>query len=90
MIVTADVGNFPAVIDQKLSMAIGFIGPCGLVTPHTHPRATEINYAINGTMQVGMLTENGARFVSNTVMPGEAVVFLQGSIHYEMNMGCGE
>jgi len=87
-IVTASAGNFPAVVGQHLSMAVGFIGPCGLVTPHTHPRATEFNYAINGTMTVGMLAENGARFVSNTVSPGQAVVFPQGSIHFEMNTGC--
>ncbi|THH27394.1 hypothetical protein EUX98_g6797 [Antrodiella citrinella] len=88
VVVTASAGNFPAVVGQHLSMAVGFLGPCGLVTPHTHPRATEFNYAINGSMTVGMLTENGARFVSNTVNAGEAVIFPEGSIHFEMNLGC--
>ncbi len=71
-------------------MAVGFLGPCGYVTPHTHPRATEIAYAVNGTMQVGFLQENGARFVFNEIGPGQATIFPKGSIHFEMNNGCGE
>ena len=42
--------------------------PCGMNVPHTHPRATEILYAANGT-------ENGARLVLNTLGPGQATVF---------------
>jgi oxalate decarboxylase/phosphoglucose isomerase-like protein (cupin superfamily) len=70
--------------------ALGYLEPCGLNTPHTHPRATEINIAINGTLRTGMLAENGARFVFNDVPPGSVTVFPQGAIHFEMNLGCGE
>ena len=59
-------------------------------TPHTHPRATEINIAINGTLRTGMLAENGARFVFNNVPAGSATVFPRGAIHFEMNLECGE
>ena len=58
--------------------------------PHTHPRATEINVAINGTLRTGMLAENGARFVFNNVPAGSATVFPQGAIHFEMNTECRE
>lgn len=58
--------------------------------PHTHPRATEINIAINGTLRTGMLAENGARFVFNDVPAGAATVFPKGAIHFEMNLECGE
>lgn len=46
-------------------------------TPHTHPRATEMLYLVNGTIEAGMLTENGARFVYNTITAGSAAVFLK-------------
>jgi len=88
VVVTAAAANFPALTGEAISMAVAFIGPCGLVTPHTHPRATEISYVLNGTMEVGFIQENGARFVTNTVGPGEAAVFPKGSIHYEQNLGC--
>lgn len=72
-----------------MSMTIGFLGPCGYNTPHTHPRATEFNFAVNGTLQAGILTENGARFVFNEVNPGSAAIFPNGAIHFEMNNECG-
>lgn len=46
-------------------------------TPHTHPRATEMLYLVNGTLETGMLDENGARFVYNTINAGSAAVFLK-------------
>ena len=57
-------------------------------TPHTHPRATEMLYLVNGTITSGMIAENGARFVFNTLEAGMAQVFLQGSIHYQQNELC--
>lgn len=72
-----------------MGMTIGFLGPCGYNTPHTHPRATEFNFAVNGTLQTGFLAENGARFVFNEVPPGSAAIFPKGAIHFEMNNGCG-
>jgi oxalate decarboxylase/phosphoglucose isomerase-like protein (cupin superfamily) len=58
-------------------------------TPHTHPRATEFLYVVNGTgLSVGFIEENGARFVSNTVLPGEGTLFPKGSIHFQQNLGC--
>ena len=50
--------------------------PCGLNTPHTHPRATEFLFVISGTaLEVGFIEENGARYVNNTVFPGQAALF---------------
>lgn len=72
-----------------MAMTIGYLGPCGYNTPHTHPRATEFNFAVNGTLQAGLLTENGARFIFNEVKPGSAAIFPKGAIHFEMNTECG-
>lgn len=86
--VAANRDTFPAVVGNGVSMTVGFLGPCGLNTPHTHPRATEFNIAINGTLEAGMLEENGARFIMNTLNPGQATLFPRGAIHFEQNLGC--
>ena len=57
-------------------------------TPHTHPRATEIIYLVNGEIEAGFIEENGARFVHNVVTKGQGTLFPQGSIHYQINTGC--
>ncbi|KAJ7167009.1 RmlC-like cupin domain-containing protein [Mycena filopes] len=86
--VTATSGTFPAVIGNGVAMTVGFLGPCAMNSPHTHPRAAEINFSVNGTLRTGMLAENGARFVVNELPPGTMTVFPQGAIHFEMNNGC--
>ena len=86
--VAARRDTFPALVGSGLAMTVGFLGPCGLNTPHTHPRAAEFNIAINGTLRAGMLEENGARFVMNTLNPGQATLFPRGAIHFEQNLGC--
>jgi oxalate decarboxylase/phosphoglucose isomerase-like protein (cupin superfamily) len=86
--VAGSAENYPGVIGNGIAMTIGFLDPCGMNTPHTHPRATEINFAVNGTFRTGMLAENGARFVFGEVPPGACSVFPQGAIHFEQNNGC--
>jgi len=88
--VAATSGNFPAVVGNGVSMTIGFLGPCGMNSPHTHPRATEINFSLNTTLRGGVLVENGARFAEIDIAPGMATVFPQGAIHFEMNPSCEE
>ncbi|KAK7683714.1 hypothetical protein QCA50_013090 [Cerrena zonata] len=97
--ISANIANFPVLTHQSLSMTIGVLevlwrilnlvrSACGMNTPHTHPRATEMLYLINGSIRTGMLQENGARFVYNEVTSNQAQVFPQGSIHYQENTGC--
>ena len=87
-VVAAKRDTFPALVGNGIALSVGFLGPCGLNTPHTHPRAAEFNLAINGTVLTGMLAENEARFVMNTLNPGQATVFPRGAIHFEQNLGC--
>jgi hypothetical protein len=88
MLVTARRDTFPALVGNGIALSVGFLGPCGLNTPHTHPRATEFNFAVNGTLRAGMIGENEARFVMNTLEPGQATIFPRGAIHFEQNLGC--
>ena len=59
-------------------------------SPHTHPRASEINFSLNTTLRAGVLIENGARFAEIDIRPGTATIFPQGAIHFEMNPSCEE
>jgi hypothetical protein len=69
-------------------MTVGYLDPCGINLPHTHPRATEINFSVNGDFQVGFYQENGAVFIMNDVHANQAAVFPQGAIHFEQNLNC--
>ncbi|KAI0046441.1 spherulin 1a [Auriscalpium vulgare] len=86
--VQASADNFPAVISNGVAMTVGYLDACSMNTPHTHPRATEINFAVNTTLRAGILMENGARYVGLEVPAGSAAVFPQGAIHFEMNLSC--
>ena len=46
-------------------------------TPHTHPRATEFLYLVNGTLQNGMITETGSRFIVNNITGGQGILLPQ-------------
>jgi len=86
--VSANIANFPALFGGGLAMTLGFMNPCSLNSPHTHPRATEVLLSLNGTLQSGFFAENGARFVMNTIEPKTAAVFPKGSIHFQANLAC--
>jgi hypothetical protein len=76
-VVLANSANFPVITGAGISMAVGFLEACGMNTPHTHPRASEFLFSVNGTIQNGMIEENGARFVPTVVPPGSGVIFPQ-------------
>ncbi|KAH9938174.1 RmlC-like cupin domain-containing protein [Fomitopsis serialis] len=87
-LVLASVATFPALLGNGIAIASGFLGPCGMNTPHTHPRATEFLYAVNGTLTNGMITETGSRFIINNVTTDQAMLLPQGSIHFQFNDNC--
>jgi len=87
-IVQAISANFPALIGHGMAMTMGFIEPCGLNLPHTHPRATEVNFIVSGTFRIGFFQENEARFIGNNLTTGQMTIFPAGAMHFEQNMGC--
>jgi len=86
--VSANSVTFPAAIKYGISMTVGVLEPCGMNTPHTHPRAAEMLFSVNGTIQSGFLDENGARFVASTVPAGTGTIYPQGAIHFQQNLEC--
>lgn len=87
--VRSDRKSFPALIGTGVSMTLGFIGPCGFNTPHTHPRSSEINVIFQGRLGTEFVTENGANPIGvNYLEKFQMTVFPQGATHTEFNPDC--
>ncbi|KAL4983284.1 RmlC-like cupin domain-containing protein [Aspergillus falconensis] len=88
--VAAHSKTFPALIGNGAAMTLGFLGPCGMNTPHVHNRATELNVVVKGRLVTNFILENGVSPVENTLDLYQMAVFPQGAIHQEFNPDCGE
>lgn len=86
--VAADRVSFPALIGSHAAMTVGFLGPCGFNTPHTHPRSAELNILVAGALRTQFVLENKARAVAATLLPFQMTVFPPGALHTEYNPGC--
>ncbi|XP_074273265.1 putative germin-like protein 2-1 [Silene latifolia] len=77
---------FPAL--NTLGIAIGRIdiAPFGLNGPHIHPLGSEIFAVLEGTLYVGFVTTNN-KLYDAIVKKGDIVVFPQGLIHFQLNIG---
>ncbi|KAL8208833.1 hypothetical protein R6Q57_008245 [Mikania cordata] len=69
-----------------VSMARIDYAPGGLNPPHTHPRATEIVFVLEGELEVGFITTENKLF-SKTIKKGEIFTFPRGLIHFQINNG---
>jgi quercetin dioxygenase-like cupin family protein len=63
----------------------------GVSPPHAHPRATEILFVAEGTLEVGFVITTaagtGGRLFSHTVNRGEVFVFPRGLLHFQRSDG---
>ncbi|KIX06219.1 uncharacterized protein Z518_04194 [Rhinocladiella mackenziei CBS 650.93] len=86
----AQRANFPILTGLGISAAGIFFNPCGLNTPHIHPRATEFLTLVTDTkMLSGFVLENGFTTELNTTLTQfQGTVFPQGSIHFQQNLDC--
>jgi oxalate decarboxylase/phosphoglucose isomerase-like protein (cupin superfamily) len=86
----ASIAEFPALLNQGVAYTLFEIQPCGINTPHSHPRATELIYIINGSnFTTAHVEENGGGLIINPgLRAGMSTFFPQGLIHYQQNFGC--
>jgi len=63
------------------------LGPCSMLPPHYHPRASNYVVAVHGNTTTYMYEENGARLVTEVLTPGKATIFPQASMHMMVNNG---
>jgi len=94
----ANAGNFPILVDQGLSTAVAFLNPCGMNSPHSHPRAAEWLTVVQGSVKSGFMMENGllpnreegrlTTQITSELSAFQGTVFPQGSIHFQFNDNC--
>ncbi|KAF2625151.1 RmlC-like cupin [Macroventuria anomochaeta] len=91
----ANIETFPILTGLGISTTLGFLEPCGINTPHVHPRATEFLTLVDGAnLKFGYVLENGLvgagqnPEIAGTLNKFEGTVFPQGSIHFQFNDNC--
>ncbi|GKV45520.1 hypothetical protein SLEP1_g52591 [Rubroshorea leprosula] len=78
--------DFPGLNTLGLSTARTDLEVAGLVTPHSHPRATEMFFLYNGSVMAGFIDTNNKVF--RTLMKaGDVIVFPRGLFHFCYNVG---
>lgn len=62
-----------------LLVAMLNLGPCAMLPPHYHPRASNYVVAVDGKTTTYMFGENGAPLITQDLTPGHATIFPQGT-----------
>ncbi|KAL0694566.1 hypothetical protein Bca4012_061746 [Brassica carinata] len=86
LVTGANVMTVPGLNTLGVSLARIDYAPGGLNPPHTHPRATEVVYVLEGTLDVGFLT-TANRLISQSLKKGDVFAFPRGLVHFQKNNG---
>ncbi|QDS69556.1 hypothetical protein FKW77_007891 [Venturia effusa] len=85
----ATIDTFPFLNAMGLSTTVATLNPCGMNTPHVHPRGNEFLTVVDGALSTGMILENGfTKEITGTLNKLQGTVFPQGAIHYQFNPTC--
>jgi hypothetical protein len=94
-LIAANAATFPVLKGLGISTTVIFLEACGVGAPHVHPRATEMITVASGTLDFGMILENGivapgqgTGEVAGRLTKFQGTAFPQGSIHYQANPTC--
>lgn len=82
----ANVQRIPGLNTLGVSMARIDYAPGGLNPPHTHPRATEMVFVLEGELDVGFITTANV-LISKKIKKGDTFVFPRGLVHFQKNNG---
>jgi mannose-6-phosphate isomerase-like protein (cupin superfamily) len=63
------------------------LGPCAMLAPHIHPRATNVVICVSGAVHTSMRVENGAMDRKTYLTPGKMTIFPRASFHTMVNEG---
>ncbi|XP_065859935.1 germin-like protein subfamily 2 member 4 [Euphorbia lathyris] len=86
LVTGANVEKIPGLNTLGVSLSRIDYAPGGLNPPHTHPRATEMIFVLEGELDVGFIT-TANKLISKTVKVGEIFVFPKGLVHFQKNNG---
>ncbi|KAJ8750095.1 hypothetical protein K2173_014010 [Erythroxylum novogranatense] len=79
------MNEFPALNGQSVSYAV-LQFPGGTANPpHTHPRAAELLFLVDGFLQVGFVDSNNKLYFQ-TLETGDIFVFPKGLVHFQYNV----
>ncbi|XP_045796750.1 rhicadhesin receptor-like [Trifolium pratense] len=84
LVTAANVQKIPGLNTLGVSLARIDYAPGGINPPHTHPRATEIVFVLEGQLDVGFITTANV-LISKTIVKGETFVFPKGLVHFQKN-----
>jgi quercetin dioxygenase-like cupin family protein len=87
-VTSANVERLPGLNTLGVSVSRIDYAPWGVNPPHVHPRATEVIFVLQGSLDVGFVT-TANRLYARTVCVGEVFVFPRGLVHYQRNNGGG-
>ncbi|KAH8917865.1 RmlC-like cupin, partial [Atractiella rhizophila] len=88
-VVLADNTQWPGVVGTGSAMLVGTLGPCGMIAPHNHPRATEILINIVGPDLIyGSIPQGGSEVIMGKAAVGQVALLPKGSYHFVQNGGC--
>ncbi|CAN1785537.1 Germin-like protein subfamily 3 member 1 [Linum perenne] len=85
----AFVQQFPALNGLGLSALRLDLAKGGVIPLHTHPAANELMYVLSGTIKAGFISSSSNQVYIETVKAGEIMVFPQGLLHFQLNVGVG-
>ncbi|PON69555.1 Germin [Parasponia andersonii] len=86
LVTGANVQKIPGLNTLGVSLSRIDYAPGGINPPHTHPRATEIVFVLEGELDVGFITTANV-LVAKTIKKGEVFVFPRGLVHFQKNNG---
>ncbi|XP_057798265.1 germin-like protein 5-1 [Salvia miltiorrhiza] len=82
----ANVQKIPGLNTLGVSLARIDYAPGGLNPPHTHPRATEVVFVVEGELDVGFITTANV-LISKSIKKGDVFVFPKALVHFQKNNG---
>ena len=85
-ITKAGPDNFPVLKDNQVSVAYLVLKKGALREPHWHPTHWEVDYAVQGTGELGIVTPDDQQSIS-VLNPGDIGFVPQGWAHYIRNVG---
>ncbi|KAL6864914.1 hypothetical protein ACP4OV_016065 [Aristida adscensionis] len=85
---TALFAQIPGLNTLGVSHARADVKPGGAVPPHTHPRATETVFILEGSVYFGFVTSSPAsRLLAKVLRKGDVFAVPQGLVHFLYNNG---
>ncbi|TQD75401.1 hypothetical protein C1H46_039063 [Malus baccata] len=78
------MAEFPALNGQSVSYAVLEFPSNSTNPPHTHPRAAELLFLIDGTLEVGFVDTKNKLF-TQSLQVGDLFVFPKGLAHFQYN-----